>query len=329
MTGRRAFLKAVLGLPWAGRGKRQVSGFSNPLVGGGGALVYPSIHSPNFNIANPPASPAQSWAILRNGLAYLFGVTVSGGTITGPDYIINSQGAFFYSGTPAAGNLIASITSAAGTDAFGNAYLDEVTAYFQGSPSDAVQMRAGGISYYQAAGFAGPWSTIGTISCFLAGGMILSATGGLAMNGPTTVESGDLTISGGHGLSVSGKVTATGGTAASPTVITTDTSGGHAFSNANSWTGTLKYKLMPDNTVMVNGELTPPTGVGNPSNVNAAIGAAYQPASTQQLSAVEDSSVAHLGQALICEMQTSGVIRVYDATAGQGVRIFGRYALDL
>jgi hypothetical protein len=50
-------------------------------------------------------------------------------TITGTDYIINSSGAFFYSGTPALGNLIASITQAAGTDAFGNAYYTGFCAY--------------------------------------------------------------------------------------------------------------------------------------------------------------------------------------------------------
>ena len=80
-------------------------GFSNPIIGGGGALVYPSIHSPNFNIANPAASPNPSWAILKNGLAYFFGLVLSGGTIMGPDYVINTSGIFIYSGTPANGNL--------------------------------------------------------------------------------------------------------------------------------------------------------------------------------------------------------------------------------
>ena len=96
-------------------------GFSNPIIGGGGALVYPSIHSPNFNVANPPASPTPSWGILKNGLAYFFGLVLAGGTITGPDYIINSVGFFFYSGTPGPGNLVgSSVSNAGGVDAFGN-----------------------------------------------------------------------------------------------------------------------------------------------------------------------------------------------------------------
>jgi hypothetical protein len=97
-------------------------GFSNPIVGGGGSLVYPQIKSPGFNIANPGASPTPSWAILKNGLAYFFGLILFGGTIMGPDYIINTSGIFIYSGTPALGNLIGSWAGASGTDAAGNLY---------------------------------------------------------------------------------------------------------------------------------------------------------------------------------------------------------------
>jgi len=97
-------------------------GFSNSVIGGQGALVRQQIMSPNFNLANPSASPTPSWAVLKNGLAYFFGLVLSGGTITGPDYIINSSGIFIYSGAPANGNLIGSWAGVAGTDAFGNAY---------------------------------------------------------------------------------------------------------------------------------------------------------------------------------------------------------------
>jgi hypothetical protein len=89
---------------------------------GAGVLRYPQIMSPNFNLANPSASPANSWALLQSGLAYIFGLVLSGGTITGPDYVINTSGIFIYSGTPANGNLIGSWAGVAGTDGFGNAY---------------------------------------------------------------------------------------------------------------------------------------------------------------------------------------------------------------
>jgi hypothetical protein len=48
-------------------------GFSNPLVGGDGSLVYPQIKSPDFNLAL-----LLGWAILKNGNAYLNNVQLSG-----------------------------------------------------------------------------------------------------------------------------------------------------------------------------------------------------------------------------------------------------------
>lgn len=91
-------------------------GFAVPIVAGQ-QLLIPGIESPNFSIAGQ-----SGWAILQNGLAYFYAVTLSGGTITGPDYIINPAGIFIYSGPPAAGNLIVSIAPAAGVDGFTNPY---------------------------------------------------------------------------------------------------------------------------------------------------------------------------------------------------------------
>jgi hypothetical protein len=53
--------------------------------------------------------------------------TFTGSIFQGTDFVINSSGAFFYSGTPAAGNLILSIAQAAGTDAHGNTYPGGLT----------------------------------------------------------------------------------------------------------------------------------------------------------------------------------------------------------
>jgi hypothetical protein len=99
------------------------SGWGKPALGAG-VLRYPQIMSPNFNLASPLSSPANSWALLQNGLAYLFGVVLSGGTITGPDYIIDTQGIRFYNGTPASGNLVAWFAPGSGTDSFGNAFTE-------------------------------------------------------------------------------------------------------------------------------------------------------------------------------------------------------------
>jgi hypothetical protein len=43
--------------------------------------------------------------------------------------IINQNGIFVYNGTPAHGNLKASISGSSGTDDFGNAYIDNIAAY--------------------------------------------------------------------------------------------------------------------------------------------------------------------------------------------------------
>jgi hypothetical protein len=120
IPSRRNFLSALPVLLPIPKRKRKVTP-EYPVVSNTGLLV-PAVNSPNFNLQNPAASPTPSWAILQNGLAYFFGLTLFGGTITGPDYIINTSGIFIYNGTPAAGNLIGSWAGATGTDAFGNAY---------------------------------------------------------------------------------------------------------------------------------------------------------------------------------------------------------------
>jgi hypothetical protein len=90
-------------------------GFNNPIVGGGGALVYPSIHSPGFQHL------ITGWSVNKDGSAEFENLTLRG-TFNGIDYIINNAGAFFYSGIPGPGNLIVAISSASGQDQFGNAY---------------------------------------------------------------------------------------------------------------------------------------------------------------------------------------------------------------
>lgn len=55
--------------------------------------------------------------------------TVFNGVIVGTQYVQTSAGEFYYSGTPAAGNLIGSIAAADGTDAYGNQYLGGIASY--------------------------------------------------------------------------------------------------------------------------------------------------------------------------------------------------------
>lgn len=68
-----------------------MSGFSNPIIGGGGGLVYPSIHSPDFKAG------ISGWNIARDGSAEFNDLSLRG-TINGTSFIVNKDGIFFYSG---------------------------------------------------------------------------------------------------------------------------------------------------------------------------------------------------------------------------------------
>jgi hypothetical protein len=107
--------------------------FINPVTAGT-VLVRDAIQSQNF------LTQVAGWIIQANGNAEFNSLTIRG-TFNGTNFVINSSGAFFYNGIPASGNLIASIASGAGTDAFGNTYLDGVVSYAASSYSE---MRVGG-----------------------------------------------------------------------------------------------------------------------------------------------------------------------------------------
>lgn len=334
-------------------------GFSNSVIGGEGTLVRPQIASPNFNIANPAASPTPSWAVLKNGLAYIFGLVLSGGTITGPDYIINPSGAFFYTGTPALGNLaisivpgtvsvtdpegntappgitlfgglslqtenggvittqitpggdffafnshgntiallaagnggggglfayadagaaqgpiIASIASMAGTDTItGAAYLNEIASYgSSGGTQFASQLGNGNITFWTAPGPGGPWASKNDIGQDASLNLILqSITAGIRLLGTK--------------VSLEAPVTATAGTAASPSVIETDVwhmvgaAGEPAFSAGfAAGSPAPRFRMYPDKTVRLAGRVSVTAAVGAFAQIFQ-LPAAYQPAS--------------------------------------------------
>ena len=75
-------------------------GFANPIVGGGGALIYPSIHSPGFTPG------VTGWSINKDGTAELDNLVIRGTTLTGTlsagnTLIVNQFGWFLYAGNPA------------------------------------------------------------------------------------------------------------------------------------------------------------------------------------------------------------------------------------
>jgi hypothetical protein len=66
-------------------------GFSNPIIGGGGNLVYPSIHSPGY------VPDITGWSINKDGTADFTGLTVRGQIIVES----SNDGIFVYTYIPA------------------------------------------------------------------------------------------------------------------------------------------------------------------------------------------------------------------------------------
>lgn len=104
--------------------------FGNPIVGGD-TLVRDAIHSQNF------VTGASGWTVNRDGSAEFNNVTIRNGETVGGTQL-------FYSGTPGAGNLIASISDSQGTDQYGNTYFVGICNYTTGqNPNTFVQLLAG------------------------------------------------------------------------------------------------------------------------------------------------------------------------------------------
>jgi hypothetical protein len=265
-------------------------GFNNPLVGGGGALVYPAIYSPGFKPAAPLTSPTPSWGILKNGLAYFFGLTITGGSLVFPGGYVDATGMFTYNGTPGAGTLIQSTTPPSTTfDKYGNAIVGTNTTYQKISSVswEAVAYQGNEVQFFTATSAAGPWVNTGQSIVFSTSGpqgielngaagvglvvgpasvktsgsvpllaqfgatvsnQALNATAGLAVTGGTTTDS----------ETVTGQLTATGGTAGSPTLITTD--GWHPLGALGAGSGYTvvqgRYQLTSDGRYEVDVNLT-------------------------------------------------------------------------
>lgn len=85
-------------------------GFRNSIFGGSGSLVIPQIQSPNYSAG------VAGWQIRKDGTAEFNQGTFRGGVI-----VAGASGEILvYSPTAGLGNLIFSLSAAAGTDSFGN-----------------------------------------------------------------------------------------------------------------------------------------------------------------------------------------------------------------
>ncbi|HXC83878.1 MAG TPA: hypothetical protein VNV62_18675, partial [Trebonia sp.] len=171
------------------------SGFSHDIAGGQGNLIVKSVQSPNF------VSGVSGWQIARSGNAQFNDVDIRGGTI-------EDGTALYYSPSPGTGNLIASISDAAGTDTYGNPYLAGIAEYTV----------VGGTTYAQEQTGSGV-----TVAIYPPGGPWTKYVQALQWN----------VSAGAADASFNVPLTATAGTASVRTLITTDT--WHPMALLNGW----------------------------------------------------------------------------------------------
>lgn len=187
----------------------------NPVVGGT-VLRRQAIESPNF------VTGSTGWAVNQDGSAEFNNVVIRNGQVV-------SGTALYYSGPPAAGNLVASVAAAAGTDVFGNAYLGGVSAYSQAATFAACQLLGGIVTFYTAGSQAGPWVPRASISGDTANNLKLTA------QGLGQIQANNL-LAALQGATVAQGATVTGGITADTEVITSGQAAGLLLDITNTTT---------------------------------------------------------------------------------------------
>lgn len=255
----------------------------NPIVGGT-ILRIPAISSPNF------VQNTSGWSIQQNGDAFFADVTITGGNVVVAGA---NGGVFVYSGTPANGNLVASVAGMAGTDPYGNAYPEGFASYGSGATAGVTALFNVGILEWTYSGFTqnaqisinpigaapqmtiiGPSDNADYAQIQLGKGAISGSEVALAADNVvlTTYTDGSIQFN-------------CNPSAAGGSQITTDT----PIQLDTSWTNlTLKngwvarggsfavpqYRMMPDGTVLLRGQMV--SGTTTDSTVIATLPVGYQ-----------------------------------------------------
>jgi hypothetical protein len=260
--------------------------FRNYSLTKNGQLTIGQILSPNY------VAGVSGWEIRKDGSAEFNSLTIRG-TFDGTDYVINSGGAFFYNGTPAAGNLITSIAAMAGTDAFGNAYPQGLKVYGTGGSAAAY------VLLDPVLGRIVIQNELTGFQAVCDGGSLTMSTPSSAAN-PATYAVQDSPLAsiiespgdGTHATYETKLYAATGSTPAYaqvPLQVALDPSSGsaetwHNITADSGWTGvvTPQYRLLPDGNVQLRGQLTHTgTAVAIFFNNGHPLPAAYQPSATR------------------------------------------------
>lgn len=247
---------------------------------------------------------------------------IVGGTITGGQFIGDGTGQeiLMYSGTPAAGNLLLSLTTAGATDEEGNQVLAGLASY----------SNLGGGGWIAIATFAGEVTAYANTGSTEAGWTQLAQTqyGGTGLASGTLNFIADAIGINGNTVFLTGAVDATGGTAASPTVITTDT--WHALALAGTWSNNgadvLKAILMPDDSVWICGRISN-TGNQVSGDAIATLGPGYFNTARNSFGT---GSIANSNTAMPMEVSSAGSMTITGPyTAGQALVVNMRFPLNI
>jgi hypothetical protein len=209
-------------------------------------------------------------------------------------------GVFVYDPTAGAGNLIASMTDAT-TDQLGNTTQPGVTSYNPATGAFA-RLFGGNVNIQDAGG--NPW-TISAVT--VSGTPYLQLISNLGGSAPLYMDAQGMLH---HDLTW---------TSATP---------------AGSWTNVtgqaLEYKLMPDNTVVMQGQLTIPAGVTGAANTFTTVNAAYQPSRNQPVTLTENLAASPFtGTTHVGLIRASGNCDIFGAaTNGNTLTVQIRYQLD-
>lgn len=246
--------------------------FSHDVAGGQGNLIVTALQSPNF------VHDVSGWQIAKDGSAE-FNDLVIRGTFYGTDYVINSDGAFFYSPSEGAGNLIASISAGSGTDQYGNAWLPGNVSYGPGNGGigyAASQLGSGVQSFYTAPAYGGPWTLQASIFADDTGLLLLQALNSIWLASPMSqplqiLEPGSST------------------TPETWHAITLD-SGWSAVSGFDA----PRYQLLPDGNLQLSGAATLASSRTTAANLNSShpLPSAYRPVNTHRYRSYDSSPTA-------------------------------------
>ena len=210
--------------------------------------------SPNFKTG------VSGWIIRQDGTVEFnsgtFRGTVTAGEFDGTDFIINSSGAFFYSGTPAAGNLIASVVPGSTpiqSDPFGNTVFPGVYSYagsgFAGIAGAGLTLQNGSF----------PWEIL-----------VDSSSGLLVMQFPHTGSQIYMQDTGSAGSLVPNQ----------PANLVPEI--WHNVTPPTGFSGLLRYRARTENDVEVQAQLAVANTVAAGPVTLITLPTAYTPASTQR-----------------------------------------------